>query len=525
MKNIFKIISILATIFFCFAISHTASALSLAWTQTYYTSSTDSTYGGAPGNIALDSSGNIYITGLYKTGTQGGIMTKKYNSSGGLLWSQSYIVGSSGSLHGRGIAISPTTGDVYVVSMATSTGYGHFRFVQYTSAGSFVRTWTYEQAFDQTEIPEGVVVDSSGNVYAVAEDRSCGARYCFAIVKFNGSGVFQQIWKSPFIDLLDVGNIDKDSSGNIYVFGEGQYYPSSTTPLSMYGLKYSNTGTLLQTFRFQKQQFGAATFARAFGKVDQFGNVYLSGEDRNGSPFEMDRSITKYSSAGTQLWNIRYSGWSSGSNYGMDIGLGLAVDSSGNVYSTGRSRNPINPTSTVYGMLNIKLTSSSGSYLDRLYQSSSSLSRTTDRGRDVIFDPVTGSVYVVSDDNLGVRLSKFGLNCNGPFSFGSWTDHPAVASGTTPIRAQHVTEIRQHINTLEVDAGLATTTWTDNPLSTSTGIKATHINQMRTALQNIYSACGQSAPSWTDSPTVTAGVTPVRAQHINELRTYVEQAK
>jgi hypothetical protein len=406
---------------------------------------------------------------------------------------------------------------------AVSTGYGHWRFVQYDSSGNYITTWTYEQAVDRTEIPGyGLVIDSSGNIYSVGNDRSCGVNYCFVVIKFSSNGTFLQKWNSAQISSLNVGTIDKDSSNNIYVFGEGTWYPTGSTPHSMIGIKYSNTGTKLQDYIFNKT---TASIVEAYGKVDSSGNVYLQGENRNSLTFDMDRALVKFNNSGTKLWDTVYNGWTSGSSYGNDKGFGFDIDSSGSIYSTGRSRDPGNPGLNRYGTLNI-LFNSSGVYQDRNYYTSSSLSRLSDKGKDVIYHAGSNSIYILSDDNLSMRLSKLGLACNGPLTFGNWpTDHPTVTAGVTPIKTAHVTDIRDRINLLEVDAGISpTTTWTD-PSLVGVGIKAAHINQMRTAINTIYSTCGQTPlPSWSDGTNVSIG-TGVRAQHINELRQYVEQAK
>ena len=61
------------------------------------------------------------------------------------------------------------------------------------------------------------------------------------------------------------------------------------------------------------------------------------------------------------------------------------------------------------------------------------------------------------------------------------------------------------------------TNWTDDPvLAGNTWIKAIHINELRSAINSGLSDAGLKHYNWTG--TITAGVTPILAQHIVELR-------
>ena len=82
----------------------------------------------------------------------------------------------------------------------------------------------------------------------------------------------------------------------------------------------------------------------------------------------------------------------------------------------------------------------------------------------------------------------------------------------TTIKAIHITELQNAINALRVAAGLSTTTF-----SAPNGvISAAHLNSLRTAIIQARSAFGMATPL-TD-PAITAGVTPIRAVHLQELR-------
>jgi YD repeat-containing protein len=100
-----------------------------------------------------------------------------------------------------------------------------------------------------------------------------------------------------------------------------------------------------------------------------------------------------------------------------------------------------------------------------------------------------------------------------------FTDHPLVA-GTTLVKAQHLTELRQTVNAVRAAAGLAAAAWTDATLS-GIFIKTVHILELRDHLAPALSALGLTAPTYTD-PTLTTGSTFVKKVHIEELRQAVQ---
>jgi len=110
------------------------------------------------------------------------------------------------------------------------------------------------------------------------------------------------------------------------------------------------------------------------------------------------------------------------------------------------------------------------------------------------------------------------FNLNGPFTF---TD-PDLAVGFSIIRAVHIMELRDAINTGRTRRGLARFSFTDPSLTVgSTTVKAVHIVELRTALNEASTAGGASTQNYTD-PALGDGPTIVKAVHITELRSAVQ---
>jgi len=99
----------------------------------------------------------------------------------------------------------------------------------------------------------------------------------------------------------------------------------------------------------------------------------------------------------------------------------------------------------------------------------------------------------------------------------TYTDDP-LTQGTTPIKAQHVTELRQAVNAVRATANLTAATWTDSSL-TGVAIKAVHIQELRTNLDQALTALGLATSAYTD-PSLTGVL--IKKVHLDELRQRVK---
>ena len=115
-----------------------------------------------------------------------------------------------------------------------------------------------------------------------------------------------------------------------------------------------------------------------------------------------------------------------------------------------------------------------------------------------------------------VRFKKISMPV--PFTF---TDDPLTAQ-VTPVKAVHINELRDDVNTLRSRNGLAAFSYTDLTLTVgATQVKVAHLTELRTALNGVYDAQGKTQPTYTD-PTITAGKTAIKKAHITEIRSAVK---
>jgi len=146
-----------------------------------------------------------------------------------------------------------------------------------------------------------------------------------------------------------------------------------------------------------------------------------------------------------------------------------------------------------------------------------------------------GSVTLTANPNNGSSFKAWSGPCSGSGTCtvtmsadrsvtatysNTFTDDPLTLQ-VTPIKALHITELRQAINTLRLNNGRSAFAYTDSTLIAGvTQAREVHITELRTALNAVYDALGRTRPTYTDS-TIVAGQTVVKKVHIEEIRSAV----
>ena len=283
-------------------------------------------------SIAVDGSGNVYVTGSSTgIGTGPDYATVKYNSSGVQQWAARY----NGPGNGFEMALSLTvdgSGNVFVTGSSAGNGTNYdYATIKYSSAG--VQQWVsrYNGPANNVDIAYSVVVDGSGNVYIAGASSGSGTSSDYAIIKYNSSGIQQ--WAARY---NGPGNSDDeafcitiDGSGNSYVTGYSK--GSGSSGLDYATIKYNPSG-LVQWLQRYNGPGDSSDIASALTK-DASGNIFVTGQSF-GSTSNYDYATIKYNSTGVQQWIARYNG--PGNNF--DGANSIAADNSGNIYITGESR-------------------------------------------------------------------------------------------------------------------------------------------------------------------------------------------
>ncbi len=370
-----------------------------------------STYLGGSGNdgngwghIAVDSTGNAYVTGWTEStdfptvnplqaayGGGGDAFVAKINPTGSALVYSTYLGGSSYD-GGFGIAVDGA-GNAYVACQTSSTDFPTANPLQPTygggsddaavaeinPTGSALVYSTYLGG-SGADYAQGIALDSAGNAYVVGQTYStdfpttpgafqtiCGDAGCTAgdafVTKLNPAG-------SALVYSTYLGGNSMDWGGGIAVDGEGDAYVTgqtySTNFPTMNPLQQNYAGGPGDAFVTKLNPAGSAlVYSTYLGgwlmdwgggiAVDITGNAYVTGFTMSGNfptmnPLQgcggyWDAFVSKFNPTGSALV---YSTCLGGTD--ADWGLAIAVDSAGNAYVTGYTdstnfptENPLQP--------------------------------------------------------------------------------------------------------------------------------------------------------------------------------------
>jgi hypothetical protein len=269
------------------------------------------------------------------------------------------FLGGSSDDYGYGIAVD-TSGNVYVTGQSYATwgspvrpyaGSGDAFAAKLNNSGAL--QWHTFLGGSVNDHGSGIAVDSSGNVYVTGDSYAtwgspvrpfAGGTFDAFAAKLNNSGALQ--WNT-FLggSGTDEGNgIAVDASGNVYVAGTSNAtWGSPVRPFTefvyhpdAFAAKLNGSGALQwDTF------LGGSAEDHGLGiAVDTSGNVYVVGESNAtwGSPVRPFNGSGYYDAFAAKLNGSGVLQWNTfvgGSS--DDYGQGIAVDASGNVYVTGYS--------------------------------------------------------------------------------------------------------------------------------------------------------------------------------------------
>jgi hypothetical protein len=366
------------------------------------------------GGIAVDSSGNAFVTGetmstnfpttsdAYQTALAGSanVFVSKLNATGTALVYSTYLGGTGAVNNGRAIALD-SSGNAYVTGVTSSTNFP-------TTNGAFQTTYagttnTYN-AFVTKLNPDGsalvystflgggggegdqgygITVDSSGSAYITGNTQSsnfpttagafqttlAGSEDAF-VTKVNAAGtalVYSTFLGGSTSSITGTmgESIAVDSSGDAFVTGGTGSASFPTTPGAFqtalvplgnaFVTKLNSTGTAL----LYSTYLGAGTDSGQGIAVDSSGNAYIAGKTAQ-SNFPVTSGafqticttggfttafVTKLNATGTALV---YSTCLGGTSTALTVSgaAGIALDSSGNAYVTGTTSTADFPTTT-----------------------------------------------------------------------------------------------------------------------------------------------------------------------------------
>jgi hypothetical protein len=259
--------------------------------------------------LAVDASGNVYVTGTSVSETSFDFATVKYDSGGNQKWVMRY---DSSGLDDYGYAVGIDSLDnVYVTGFSDhGPGGPNGATVKYDGEGGQV--WAVGKG------GKGIGFDSSNNVYVVAAG--------FVASKYDAGG--DEIWTAhpsdPYGGMSDLYAATVDASGSTYITGNTE---GAGGDLDYTTVKYDTEGNQAWVATYN-DPWNGSDYARDIA-VDSAGNVYVTGYSGGFPSTGADYATVKYDSEGNEVWVGRY-------DVQHDFGNALAL-SSGYVYVAGYS--------------------------------------------------------------------------------------------------------------------------------------------------------------------------------------------
>ena len=317
--------------------------------------------------VAVDRLGNSHVVGGFTSSQAAfgsvvltnagsvGIFIAKYDGAGSFLWARQ--AGGSASDEARAIAVD-ASGNSYVTGLFTSPSatFGGITLTNHGSFDVFVAKYDntgnvlWAKGVGDSDNDEGlaIAVDKAGNSYVtgVFAGSPGGGIWDMFIAKYDSAGTL--LWfKRAGGAGDDRGNgIALDGNGNIYVvgaFASPTLTFESTTltnagSFSAYLAKYDSAGNFL----WVRQTQGSGNDGASGVGVDATGNVYMTGgfssssisfggiTITNSGPSEHDIFVAKYDPDGNILWAKQ-----AGGAEGFDYGSSIAVTETGSSYVSG----------------------------------------------------------------------------------------------------------------------------------------------------------------------------------------------
>jgi uncharacterized delta-60 repeat protein len=277
--------------------------------------------------VVADAAGNLFVAGRSLSGGISSYLTIAYSGNGLPLWTNRYDGPGANSVSVSGLAIDPS-GNVFVTGAWPVGGSWDFATIAYSGAGLTLWTNRYSGPGDNNDSASGVAVDSSGHVIVTGTSMGITSYNDVVTIKYTSTGA--TVWTNRYNGSGNANDqpaaVTVDGGGNVIVAGT----VFAVGSIDFATIKYSEAGVALWTNLYGGIETGA-DFATAV-VVAGGEKIIVAGYSWNGTSY--DFATIAYSSAGLPLWTNRYNGPGNAD----DRITSMALGNTGKVFVTGYSR-------------------------------------------------------------------------------------------------------------------------------------------------------------------------------------------
>lgn len=172
--------------------------------------------------IAVDANGGVFVTG-YQTGSGSffDYATIKYSNDGVPLWTNRYTGLVNGTDVATAIALD-TNGNVFVTGYSGNGFSTDYATIKYSGAGVPLWTNRYNGPANNTDQATGITVDTRGHVIVTGFSLTSSNTYYYATIAYSGAAV--PLWTNRYNGvgnnpLFTDASLAADRNGNVFVAG------------------------------------------------------------------------------------------------------------------------------------------------------------------------------------------------------------------------------------------------------------------------------------------------------------------
>jgi hypothetical protein len=217
------------------------SSMAFQWNSALYTTAGGPKFNG----VSVDGSGNVYVTGTQRSGSNDEFLIAKFNSSGALQWQNS--LAATGGREGYAIKVD-STGNSYVVG----NGNGKWQIAKVTSGGSLSWQSTVTATLGiNYPYAYAVDIDSSGNLLVAGNtnETTTSSTHRTNLIKINQDGSSYGVTAAATLALSSVafGSSSGTSDTRTFTVTTGTTFSSVTFTAASDSLTTSVTNIAAST--------------------------------------------------------------------------------------------------------------------------------------------------------------------------------------------------------------------------------------------------------------------------------------